>query len=357
MATLPFTPPPPRTLQLEEGGVLFSRTASRALHASSPSFSRTLSQPIMPRKDGSALQLTTLTARLGMEVFNFHQTSDESFEARLMAGGYTGYGSAYGSASQNFPEKSSESTLFVNQPSPPQSTPLPLQSPPPAAAPEDAKARRKERRLAAFRRGACPQTGLRPVEVEGRGRILLDFHDNEEETRKRPVRRRRTRTNAVEEGRTMTKGLDWPDEQFPWNLRMREAKEREVKEEEARLRLIEKFLDQVSDEEDETDGDDPEREFYYVARRCFDEEEDDYGLKRVTQKEEGLAYEDLDVEPMSLDPRNASGTKRFAAARRSVVSYAEPSSVVAKVTNGWVLRNRNLRPSKHCPTRFALIGH
>lgn len=186
-------------------------------------------------------------------LFQFTPTSDESFEARLMAGGYAGYGSGYGATSTNneiFPSHKpvASTSSLLNHTS--NHDPRPISSTNTLA---NERTLRKERRLAAFRRGACLQTGLRPVEVEGRGRILLDFNESEEDARRR-TRRRRTRFESPQEDYTSwhtEPALNWPDEQFPWNLRALERREVERKEEERRLALIEKFLEDVSDDDED----------------------------------------------------------------------------------------------------------
>jgi hypothetical protein len=234
-----------------------------------------------------------------------------------MAGGYTGYGSSFGALPKKDDEQQQAPQQLVDfsspttqdHASPPESTPSLIEAPllPAGEAPAAAKARRRERRLAAFRRGACSSTALQPVEIEGRGRMLLDLTEGEDEPRRRP-RRRQTRGGAGASSvdlLTVEKGLSWPDGQFPWNLRMREQLKQEEKETAARMLLIEKFLDHVSDDEEEYEQEDPERQFFYASRQCFGSEDEDEVMSDGANRhdDEGITFEDLDVEPMALEPR------------------------------------------------------
>ena len=131
---------------------------------------------------------------------------------------------------------------------------------------------RKRRRLEAFRRVPTRvKSSLHPVEVEGKGRVLLDVGAEEvsellEELqssaagKKRGAKKRRRvgpgsrggKTRTVREETkppSMREGvpLDWPDEEFPWNVRTHERRELEAAEEADRMQWIGKFLDEDSD--------------------------------------------------------------------------------------------------------------
>jgi hypothetical protein len=127
---------------------------------------------------------------------------------------------------------------------------------------------KKRRRLAAFREDAKTMTGdkLYPVEVEGKGRVLLDAPAEpvavaESIPSKKRANKRKKKGVAAEvsspEKRSSIQrdgdiaGPDWPDMEFPWRLRTEERAERAREEEEEKLRWIEKFLDRDTDEEDE----------------------------------------------------------------------------------------------------------
>jgi hypothetical protein len=131
---------------------------------------------------------------------------------------------------------------------------------------------RKRRRLEAFRRVPTRvKTSLHPVEVEGKGRVLLDVGAEEvsellEELqssaagKKRGAKKRRRVGPGSRGGKTRTvreetkppsvrEGvpLDWPDEEFPWNVRTHERRELEAAEEADRMQWIGRFLDEDSD--------------------------------------------------------------------------------------------------------------
>src|SRR6266404_2331931 len=204
-----------------------------------------------------------------IELWGFQETSEESFEERLMAGGYGGYGSTAPerATAPPAPSRALERAYTL--------TPGPLGSsstaPREDAAPDRPLSEhevRKRRRLEAFRRVSTRvKTSLHPVEVEGKGRVLLDVGAEEvsellEELqsssggKKRGAKKRRrvgpgsrggktrtvreeTRPPSVREGAP----LDWPDEEFPWNVRTHERRELEAAEEADRMQWIGKFLD------------------------------------------------------------------------------------------------------------------
>ncbi|KAI0321905.1 hypothetical protein OF83DRAFT_134986 [Amylostereum chailletii] len=229
-----------------------------------------------------------------IELWGFTETSDESFEDRLMAGGYVGYGSTPGATMPTRPRTPSRAKEWANI-----TTPGPAGSSKAASlkfedddedVALDDRAVKKKRRLAAFRRvtgGAnavvqAAKATLQPVEVEGKGRVLLDL--NEEEVpelvegsvpqspvgRKRGGKRKR-RGGAATGGKSGRGGkgkarkeeaaenamdlgasnLNWPDEQFPWSLRTQERMEVERMEETERMKSIAHFFDGDSDEDEE----------------------------------------------------------------------------------------------------------
>jgi len=119
------------------------------------------------------------------------------------------------------------------------------------------------------------KTLLHPVEVEGKGRVLLDVGAEEvsellEELqsstagKKRGGKKRRRggpgsrggRTRTVREERKPPRAregapLDWPDEEFPWNIRTHERRELEAAQEADRMQWIRRFLDEDSDSDAE----------------------------------------------------------------------------------------------------------
>lgn len=208
-----------------------------------------------------------------IELWGFQETSEESFEERLMAGGYGGYGST---APERATTPSAPSgvlewaTTLTPGPQGPSSTIAQEDVSPDG--PTDEREARKRRRLEAFRRvPSRVKTSLHPVEVEGKGRVLLDVGTEEvsellEELQsstagKRRGGKKRRRGGPGSRGgkmRTMREEakppraregapLDWPDEEFPWNVRTHERRELEAAQEADRMKWIRQFLDEDSD--------------------------------------------------------------------------------------------------------------
>lgn len=266
------------------------------------------------------------------------ETSDESFEERLFAGGYGGYGST---PIKNVPPEPHPHPPSESQQAPPsypqtqhtdtnpQKVPrsLPISSatswgslpssglskstPSVDSGSEvatdadvtDERILRRRRRMEAFRRGPLDdeqQAELRrkrllPVELEGRGRVLVDLSGtgvpellkeelsspSKRRTKKRrgepPTdvqemiglsagkRSRRGRHNG-KDGATRAEPVpNWPDEEFPWVLKTRERREREEKEEIEKMKRIERFLESDSEDEDDIEEElDPTQELNLV---------------------------------------------------------------------------------------------
>jgi hypothetical protein len=115
------------------------------------------------------------------------------------------------------------------------------------------------------------KTSLHPVVVEGKGRVLLDVGTEEvselleelqfstagkwrrEKKRRRGgpgSRGRKTRTMREEAKPPCPREvapLDWPDEEFLWNVRTHERRELEAAQEADRMKWIRRFLDEDSD--------------------------------------------------------------------------------------------------------------
>ncbi|TFK22038.1 hypothetical protein FA15DRAFT_671919 [Coprinopsis marcescibilis] len=194
----------------------------------------------------------------------FQETSEESFEESLMAGGYGRYRTAD----------------WVRQPQP---IALPSGALPGANIvtqleevqdkPPSEKELKKQKRLEAFRSSHSegrPKAKLYPVELEGKGRVLLDIpneipqtFETETPTKKRNNRRKKKGTELASVDKKAlldaTAALaaeesvvrpNWPDKEFPWRLRAEERGEIAKAQEEERLKWIERFLDRDSDDED-----------------------------------------------------------------------------------------------------------
>ncbi|PPQ90443.1 hypothetical protein CVT25_014961 [Psilocybe cyanescens] len=197
----------------------------------------------------------------------FQETSEESFEESLMAGGYGRYRTAD----------------WVRQPQP-------ISLPPSAVAgsstsivslleeaeeaPPSEKELKKRKRLAAFRvEPTQSNSKLCTVELEGKGRVLIDRPTEEQiapgspepaPSKKKAPNRRKKKVNDVVVNKksygtdlqNQTDKPNWPDSEFPWRLRTEERLEMAKAEEEERLHWIERFLDRDSDDEDEAESGD-----------------------------------------------------------------------------------------------------
>ncbi|KAF5377274.1 hypothetical protein D9615_006441 [Tricholomella constricta] len=199
----------------------------------------------------------------------FQETSEESFEESLMAGGYGRYRTAD----------------WVRQPQP-----MLLASPGSAGpsnivsaleraeepAPPTEKEIRKHKRLAAFRErmNGDGSAKLHPVELEGRGRVLLDIPAEGEDPsmveggspskKKGAARRKKKGELTAREKKALALAAaargdlpekpNWPDAEFPWRLRTEERAEELKAQEAEKMKWIERFLDRESDDEDEDDS-------------------------------------------------------------------------------------------------------
>ena len=106
-------------------------------------------------------------------------------------------------------------------------------------------------------------TKLHPVEVEGKGRVLLDTHADDfsvpaepSSTKKKTPRRKKKGgvETPKDTGSIIQRGPEaevpnWPDSEFPWSLRAEEHTKKSRATKEERLQWIEKFLDRDSDDD------------------------------------------------------------------------------------------------------------
>lgn len=154
----------------------------------------------------------------------------------------------------------------------------PPEQPKEESQPPTEKELKKQQRLAAFksdRSGGRMKAKLYPVELEGKGRVLLDIpnelpqaigEESGSSAKKRGTRKKKKGVDlasmdnkAFAEAAAALAAEDlldkpnWPDAEFPWRLRMEEREESAKADEEERLKWIERFLDRDSDE-DEPDG-------------------------------------------------------------------------------------------------------
>ncbi|KAJ7465177.1 hypothetical protein FB451DRAFT_1402885 [Mycena latifolia] len=179
----------------------------------------------------------------------FQQTSAESFEASLMAGGYGVY----------------KTTEWVRQPQftgefaapPPGPSKPPVFKKVEVAPPLTEKQRRKKYRVEKFRNGGSgpPQrlfngvytdaTALaaarRPAEERRRKKAAADFAARERERKERELGCYPTQPN-------------WPDDDFPWRLREERRVKLQKEDRELRMRYIEEFFAQDTDDEELEDA-------------------------------------------------------------------------------------------------------
>ncbi|KAH7911831.1 hypothetical protein BJ138DRAFT_1149752 [Hygrophoropsis aurantiaca] len=187
----------------------------------------------------------------GRRLTLFQETSDESFEESLMAGGYGRYRSDWlhqvplASTSQSTKTDMPEDNLTLNE-----------------------RELKKKNRLAAFfdsKYGSSSNTTLCPVEVEGMGRVLMNVvPEPSPSTRSTPAKRKRPRKkkalpfdvpdepeSSVHDNEGAFYSPNWPDAQFPWRLRAEQRTNESRAEQTERRRCIENFFDMDSDEEEE----------------------------------------------------------------------------------------------------------
>ena len=137
-------------------------------------------------------------------------------------------------------------------------------------APPTEKEVKKQRRLAAFRLQSQPgNLNVAPIELEGKGRVLVEIQPTEPaagdspETspskRKAASRRKKKVAEGSIDRKLKSSGSqeerlekpNWPDTEFPWRLRTEERIEEAKAEKEERFKWIERYLDRDSDEDDD----------------------------------------------------------------------------------------------------------
>ncbi|KAJ7223194.1 hypothetical protein GGX14DRAFT_427151 [Mycena pura] len=247
--------------------------------------------PVISAEDGSSRRPGVGimdSPHKGRRIALFQETSDESFEESLMAGGYGRYRTAD----------------WIRQPQPMAQTPGPpgpstvaqrADVPEPPQPPTEKELRRR-RRLNAFRSNETTNTTsdphtskLFPVTLQGIGRVLVDAlseerglvrsaEDASSKNGKRSTAtggkkaKKKLQEPSAREKRAMLLAAamedvaekpNWPDTEFPWRLRLEKRAEITKEEEQQRMQRIEKFLDRDTDEEDgsdeeKNDGDDEE---------------------------------------------------------------------------------------------------
>jgi hypothetical protein len=213
----------------------------------------------------------------GRRITLFQETSEESFEQSLLAGGYPSYGHtpSYGEPSTPQPDGkaglSQRAVEWIQQATPGYQPPNTVKDLSLLFQPTEEEMR-KRRRLEAFRDHNLSESymtrKLYPVLVQGLGRVLLDTPLEElplleTPTKKRsrrkrggvtdsPSRRRIQNVETTSEPVVAAKP-NWLDQAFPWSVRAKERDEIVKMEEEEKLKWIERYLERDSDEDEEED--------------------------------------------------------------------------------------------------------
>lgn len=216
----------------------------------------------------------TVSPVKGRRIQLFQETSDESFEQSLLAGGYPGYGSTPAFDPQTPDHKlkpglSQRALQWLQQVTPGQPTPGTVIAEPEEEEVPSEKELLKRKRLAAFEEHpdtSEPPAKLQVVEVNGFGRVLMNIVPEEQPApTETPARRRagskRKRKSAAhstpskrvygaQPEETEVKGPNWLDNDFPWCVRVKERKEMSKQEREQRLKQIARYLERSDSEDD-----------------------------------------------------------------------------------------------------------
>ncbi|KAJ3988242.1 hypothetical protein F5890DRAFT_1433907 [Lentinula detonsa] len=306
----------------------------------------------------------------GRRIKLFQETSEESFEESLMAGGYGRYRTAE----------------WVRQPQPivvNAGTGAPVnvvahleevqqQEPPP---PLTVRELRKQKRLDAFRSstsGRLSSSRLYPVELEGKGRVLLDVPSERNDidalaaSKKRPAgKRKRKAEPSAKERRAAAAAAaaeesaekpNWPDAEFPWRLRTEERAEQSQAEERERLEWIEKYLDRDTDDDDDDDDGSMGGRIYGGSADVEDEV--------LPTSVWGVVYEDGDDQPipyrsgrgkmvpLSGDPNQETKFKR----KRSAYFPSDPADARAALLSKKNVRALSFRRQRSISRRRSIGG-
>jgi hypothetical protein len=266
----------PRPSKIEETEFHRPDYLERVQRTPSPLANPSLLSDPFPHHVPTSLSVTETPAR-GRRLKLFQETSEESFEKSLMINGYA----HRGGVSHN--GQLSQTTLgWLRHPASTISSvhwpyPLTVPSPPPSSdIPRTESETRKRKRLESFLTPTPCASKLRIVDVEGRGRILLDSGEeaNPDGTldggnpvrRKRPVGKRNLKGSGNGKASPLKGdvtcppstfldpslvGPDWLDAEFPWSLKADQLLRAHRETQAEKMHWIEKFLDRNSDSESE----------------------------------------------------------------------------------------------------------
>ena len=303
--------------------------------------------------DGNPGLGVTVTPMRGRRIQLFQETSEESFEQSLLAGGYPGYGSMAAEPQTPVPGKpngniSQRMLQWFSQATPGQPGPSSAPTEPEEDWVPSEKEIRKRKRLAAFEEEKDPNdhnTRLHPVEIANKGRILITVSPEElppeitatlqTPTKKRPNPRRRRRGHRRGRGGSPgdddeLDGPNWVDASFPWCTRLQERKDilRMAKEE--RLRWIESYFE---DDSDLTSTDDEGmRHSDQSLQPAIDAHDDDEEVRPLRRGRGKMVPLNANPEARSLDarprknvliPSDPADARAALLSKRSVRSLAE----------------------------------
>lgn len=206
-----------------------------------------------------------------LQLFDFQQTSEESFEQSLMTYGYTPYGEL-GTVTPHRPlaadARSQEAMDWLAY-----NTPIASAATPHVGTDEELseKELKKRKRLEAFMGSAArAHAKLYPAEVEGYGRVLINVPPEEADSlfntttatpskKRAPKRRRitsaekRGKFSAVARAALLESRPRWLDGEFPWSLREKERVEELDQRNTDRLERINRYFSRDTDSEDDLD--------------------------------------------------------------------------------------------------------
>ncbi|KAH8120735.1 hypothetical protein DFH11DRAFT_87371 [Phellopilus nigrolimitatus] len=221
-------------------------------------------------KDG--LGITTSPAKgRRLQLFDFQETSAESFEESLMTHGYGTYGEP------RTPQRpitaadgrSQEAVNWLAHHTPVGPSPSkPLLHLEPETGPSE-KELKKRKRLEAFK-GSTERafTKLYAAEIEGVGRVLLNVPPEEADEllgsplKKRAMVKKRKGTVIAEKGKTPIRSVQrtgteprWVDKELPWCLREKEREDELNARNADRLKWIERYFSHDTDSDDDLEID------------------------------------------------------------------------------------------------------
>ncbi|KLO06313.1 hypothetical protein SCHPADRAFT_693309 [Schizopora paradoxa] len=295
-----------------------------------------------------------------IQLIDFQTTSAESFEESLMTHGYGTYGEP------RTPQRRVASSDTQNPDGLtwiPYNTPAakPTATPPPRTedSPLSEKEVKKRKRLDAFKNPSTrPACQLYAVEVEGKGRVLLNVPAEEaDEVIGTPARKRALGKKKKAAADKKAKGVlrraepvntvltpNWLDEYQPWALRNKDLVEKESAETAERMKHIENYFSRNSDSEEEDEGNDRENDEELLPSSMWGQELQDPPV--ATRRGRGKA---VPLQPDPIRPRTPPlRPMQSALEERSKALYFPSDPADARAA---LLSKRSVRLLAHKHTR------